>query len=420
LTTIFLRQGHYALDPGNIAAYPPTDITVERIGDLVSAESRHAAGQHDSRPCATGGIMKATRQLHDLGQSLWLDNITRGLLTDGTLRRYIREFSVTGLTSNPTIFDKAIKEGGSYDAAIRQKAADGKSGEALFFELALADLMEAADLFRPVHDSTGGVDGWVSLEVSPLLANDTAGTINAVAQLHRRAQRPNLFIKIPGTPEGVPAIEESIFSGVPVNVTLLFSHEQYIAAAEAYMRGIERRIAAGIDPEVGSVASIFVSRWDAAVKDKGPQQLRNRLGIAIAKRAYKAYREFLASPRWRKLVVAGARSQRLLWASTGTKDPDAPDTLYIEALAAPDTINTIPDKTLHAFADHGELKGALPVDGGDAEEMLAEFTRIGVDAAALAGQLQREGVQSFDKSWRDLMDRIASKSGTLETVDQVR
>jgi transaldolase len=420
LTTIFLRQGHYALDPGNIAAYPPTDITVERIGDLVSAESRHAAGQHDSRPCATGGIMKATRQLHDLGQSLWLDNITRGLLTDGTLRRYIREFSVTGLTSNPTIFDKAIKEGGSYDAAIRQKAADGKSGEALFFELALADLMEAADLFRPVHDSTGGVDGWVSLEVSPLLANDTAGTINAVAQLHRRAQRPNLFIKIPGTPEGVPAIEESIFSGVPVNVTLLFSHEQYIAAAEAYMRGIERRIAAGLDPEVGSVASVFVSRWDAAVNDKVPQQLRNRLGIAIAKRAYKAYREFLASPRWRKLVVAGARSQRLLWASTGTKDPDAPDTLYIEALAAPDTINTIPDKTLHAFADHGELKGALPVDGGDAEEMLAEFTRIGVDAAALAGQLQREGVQSFDKSWRDLMDRIASKSGTLETVDQVR
>jgi transaldolase len=362
--------------------------------------------------------MKATRQLHDLGQSLWLDNITRGMLTDGTLRRYIREFSVTGLTSNPTIFDKAIKEGGFYDAAIRQKAADGKSGEALFFALALADLMEAADLFRPVHDSTGGVDGWVSLEVSPLLANDTAGTINAVAQLHRRAQRPNLFIKIPGTPEGVPAIEESIFIGVPVNVTLLFSHEQYIAAAEAYMRGIERRIAAGLDPEVGSVASIFVSRWDAAVKDKVPQQLRNRLGIAIAKRAYKAYRELLASPRWRKLVVAGARSQRLLWASTGTKDPDAPDTLYIEALAAPDTINTIPDKTLHAFADHGELKGVLPVDGGDAEEMLAEFTRIGVDDAALAAQLQREGVESFDKSWQDLMDRIASKSATLETIDQ--
>ena len=362
--------------------------------------------------------MKPTQQLHDFGQRLWLDNITRGLLTDGTLRRYISEFSVTGLTSNPTIFDNAIKEGGLYDAAIQQKTTEGKSGEALFIELALEDLILAADLFRPVHDSTGGVDGWVSLEVSPLLASDTAGTINAVAQLHRRAQRPNLFIKIPGTPEGVPAIEESIFAGVPVNVTLLFSREQYIAAAEAYMRGIERRIAAGLDPEVGSVASIFVSRWDAAVKDKVPRQLRNRLGIAIAKRAYKAYRELLASPRWRKLVVAGARSQRLLWASTGTKDPDAPDTLYIEALAAPDTINTIPDKTLHAFADHGELKGVLPVDGGDAEEVLAEFTRIGVDDAALAAQLQREGTESFDMSWRDLMARIASKSATLKTVDQ--
>ena len=362
--------------------------------------------------------MKPTQQLHDLGQSLWLDNITRGLLTDGTLRRYIHEFSVTGLTSNPTIFDKAIKDGGFYDAAIRQKTVAGKSGEALFFELALADLIEAADLFRPVHDSTGGVDGWVSLEVSPLLANDTAGTISAVAQLYRRAQRPNLFIKIPGTPEGVLAIEESIFAGVPVNVTLLFSREQYLASAEAYMRGIERRIVEGLDPEVGSVASIFVSRWDVAVKDKVPQQFRNRLGIAIAKRSYKAYRELLAGPRWQKLAAAGARPQRLLWASTGTKDPNASDTLYIEALAAPDTINTIPDKTLHAFADHGELKGVLPVDGGDAEEVLAEFARLGVDDATLAAQLQRDGTESFDKSWQDLMHRIDSKSAKLETVDQ--
>lgn len=362
--------------------------------------------------------MKPTQQLHDLGQSLWLDNITRGLLTDGTLRRYIREFSVTGLTSNPTIFDKAIKEGGFYDDAIRKKTAEGKSGEALFFDLALEDLIQAADLFRPIHDSTGGVDGWVSLEVSPLLADDTARTINAVAQLHRRAQRPNLFIKIPGTIEGVPAIEESIFAGVPVNVTLLFSREQYTAAAEAYMRGIERRIAAGLDPEVGSVASIFVSRWDVAVKDKVPQRLRNRLGIAIAKRAYKAYRELLAAPRWRKLAAAGARPQRLLWASTGTKDPNASDTLYIEALAAPDTINTIPDKTLHAFADHGELTDVLPVDGGDAEEVLAEFARLGVDDATLAAQLQGEGTESFDQSWQDLMGRIASKSATLATGDQ--
>ncbi len=362
--------------------------------------------------------MNATRQLRDLGQSLWLDNITRGLLMDGSLRRYISEFSVTGLTSNPTIFDKAIQEGGFYDAAIRQKTVEGKSGEALFFALALEDLIQAADLFRPIHDSTGGVDGWVSLEVSPLLANDTAGTIDAAAQLHRRAQRPNLFIKIPGTPAGVPAIEESIFAGVPVNVTLLFSREQYIAAAEAYMRGVERRIAAGLDPQVGSVASIFVSRWDVAVKGKVPERLRNRLGIAIAKRAYKAYRELLASPRWQGLAAAGARPQRLLWASTGTKDPNAPDTLYIEALAAPDTIDTIPDKTLHAFADHGELTGVLPVDGGDAEEVLAEFARSGVDDATLAAQLQREGTESFDKSWHDLMTRIASKSATLATVDQ--
>lgn len=357
--------------------------------------------------------MKTTVQLHDLGQSLWLDNITRGLLADGTLLRYIRELSVTGLTSNPTIFDKAINEGDFYDAAIRRETAEGKSGEALFFALALADLIEAADLFRPVHDSTGGVDGWVSLEVSPLLANDTAGTIRAAAELHRRARRPNLFIKIPGTAAGIPAIEESIFAGVPINVTLLFSGEQYVAACEAYQRGIERRIAAGLDPCVGSVASVFVSRWDVAVKDKIPSALRNRLGIAVATRAYKAYRAGLAAPRWQRLAAAGARPQRLLWASTGTKDPEASDTLYIEALAAPDTISTFPDATLRAFADHGVLRGALPADGGDAEEVLGEFERAGIDVAALAARLQREGTESFDKSWRDLMDRIASKSTEL-------
>ena len=361
--------------------------------------------------------MKSTQQLHDLGQSLWLDNITRGLLADGTLQRYISELSVTGLTSNPTIFDKAIKDTAFYDDAIRQKTTEGKSGEALFFELALEDLTQAADLFLPVHDATGGVDGWVSLEVSPLLANDTASTIKEAAQLHARAQRTNLFIKIPGTPEGIPAIEESIFAGVPVNVTLLFSAEQYMAAAGAYMRGLERRIVAGLDLKVESVASIFISRWDVAVKDKVPQALRNRLGIAVAKRTYKAYRDLLASPHWLKLVAAGARPQRLLWASTGTKDPEASDTLYIEALAAPDTINTIPEKTLLAFADHGEVKGALPVDGGDAEEVLAEFNRIGVDYAALAAQLQREGTESFDKSWQDLMDCIAAKSAGLKKVD---
>ncbi|MDQ2665147.1 MAG: transaldolase [Gemmatimonadota bacterium] len=353
--------------------------------------------------------MTVTRQLHDLGQSIWLDNITRGILDDGTLERYIREWSVTGLTSNPSIFDHAFKSGDAYDAAIRRESAAGKSGESLFFDLAIEDLQRAADLFRPVHDRTNGVDGWVSLEVSPLLAYDTAGTIDAAAELHGRAQRPNLFIKIPGTAEGAAAIEASIFAGVPVNVTLLFSAEQYVAAAEAYMRGIERRIAEGRDPRIGSVASIFVSRWDVAVKDKVPPALRNRLGIAIAKRTYREYRAVLASPRWRALEAAGAQPQRLLWASTSTKDPNAPDTLYVEALAAPDTINTMPGKTLAAFADHGHLSGVMPVNGGDAEDVLAEFTRAGVNDATLAAQLQREGADSFDESWKDLLACLATK-----------
>jgi transaldolase len=353
--------------------------------------------------------MNAAQKLHKLGQSLWLDNITRALLTSGTLSRYIREFAVTGLTSNPTIFDQAIKSAGSYDDAIRKKADEGKSGESLFFELALEDLTQAADLFRPIYDATGGVDGWVSLEVSPLLAGDAAGTITAAARLHARADRPNLFIKIPGTRAGIPAIEESIFAGVPINVTLLFSREHYIAAAEAYMRGVERRIAAGLDPKVASVASIFISRWDVAVKNKVSAGFRNRLGIAIAMRTYKAYRDLLASKRWQNLAASGAWPQRLLWASTGTKDPAASDTLYLEALAAPDTINTIPEKTLRAFAEHGEVDKVLPADEGYAEAVLAEFTREGVNIEDLAAHLQREGTDAFAKSWSDLMSRIASK-----------
>ena len=364
--------------------------------------------------------MKATQQLQDLGQSLWLDNITRELLISGTLRRYINEFSVTGLTSNPTIFDNAIKDGSTYDDAIRQKAAAGKSGEALFFELALEDLIQAAELFSPVYEATGGIDGWVSLEVSPLLANDTAGTVKAAAELYGRAKRPNLFIKIPGTRAGIAAIEQAIFAGVPVNVTLLFSREQYLAAAEAYMRGIDRRVDAGLDPRVESVASIFVSRWDVAVNGKVAHDLQNRLGIAIAKRAYQAYRELLASSRWRKLVAAGARPQRLLWASTGTKDPAASDTLYIEALAAPDTINTMPEKTLLAFADHGKVTGELPADGGDADKLLDEFARAKIDDSALAAELQREGTQSFDKSWSSLMACIAQKSAVLKKIPQAK
>jgi len=362
--------------------------------------------------------MKATQKLHDLGQSLWLDNITRKLLTSGTLGRYINELSVTGLTSNPTIFEHAIKEADFYDDAIRQKALVGKSGEALFFELALEDLTQAADLFRPVHDATDGVDGWVSLEVSPLLADDTAATIKAAVELHAQSQRPNIFIKIPGTPEGIVAIEETIFAGVPVNVTLLFSREHYIAAAEAYMRGIERRITAGLAPRVACVASLFISRWDVAVKDKVPEVLRNRLGIAIAKCTYKAYCDLLASKRWQTLADAGARPQRLLWASTGSKDPEVSDTLYIEALSAPGTINTLPEKTLLAFADHGNVRGEMPTDGGDAEAVLAEFAQAGVDNAALAADLQREGTVAFTKSWRDLLDRIAKKTDVFRKTIQ--
>jgi transaldolase len=361
-----------------------------------------------------GGAVKPTQQLHDIGQSLWLDNISRELLKNDTLRRYRDEFSVTGLTSNPTIFDLAIRNSSYYDDSIRKRASTGKSDEELFFELALEDLTEAADLFRPIYNATQGLDGFVSLEVSPLLAYDTARTIQEVAQLHTQSKRPNMMIKIPGTRQGVPAIEESIFAGVPVNVTLLFSREQYTASAEAYMRGIERRIAAGRDPKVHSVASLFISRWDKAVADKVPDTLRNRLGIAIAKRTYKSYRDLLESDRWQKLQKAGARPQRLLWGSTGTKDPAAPDVMYVEGLASPDTINTMPDKTLLAFADHGQIKGVLPRDGGDAEQVLAEFRRAGVNDATLAEELQREGAESFDKSWNDLMNCIVGKRALLK------
>jgi transaldolase len=358
--------------------------------------------------------MKATEMLHNLGQSLWLDNITRDLLNSGTLKRYIGELSVTGLTSNPTIFDHAIKNSSAYDTGIGGKLEQGKSGEALFFDLALEDLTAAADLFRPIHDRTNGVDGWVSLEVSPLLAYDTASTLAAARDLHARAGRPNLFIKIPGTQEGLPAIEEAIFAGVPVNVTLLFSREQYVASAEAFLRGIERRIKAGLNPNVGSVASVFVSRWDAAVAGKVADTLKNRLGIAIAQRTYRAYRELLTSPRWQRAYNAGARPQRLLWASTGTKDPQASDVLYVKALAAPFTVNTMPEGTLKALADHGELGSIMPADGGDCEVVLASFAKAGVNVDALAAQLQTEGAASFVKSWNELMGVITSKSEALK------
>ena len=350
------------------------------------------------------------QKLHALGQSLWIDNITREMLGDATLARYIAEFSVTGLTSNPTIFEHAISESDSYDEQIAELSRQGSSGEALFFELALRDLRRAADLFRPAYNASQGIDGWVSLEVSPDIVNDTTATTAAAARLHAAGARPNLYIKIPGTQAGVGAIEASIFAGIPINVTLLFSREQYLAAAEAYLRGIERRLAAGLDPKVESVASLFVSRWDVAVKDAVPAEYRNRLGIAISKRTYKAYCDLFASTRWQKLAAAGAHPQRLLWASTGTKDPAARDTLYLEALAAPDTIATIPDKTLKAFADHGRVGAVLQPDGGDAEAVIAEFRKLGIDDDALASRLQQEGADSFEKSWQSLLSGIATKS----------
>ncbi len=358
-------------------------------------------------------MMNSTQKLHNIGQSLWLDNITRGLLTSGTLGKYIRDFSVTGLTSNPTIFEHAIGKSADYDAAIRQKVSEGKSGEWLFFELAIEDLRKAADLFLPIHELTNGVDGWVSLEVSPLLANDTAGTLTAARALHAGADRPNLFIKIPGTAEGLPAIEQAIFEGLPVNVTLLFSSEQYVAAAEAYMRGIERRITAGLNPAVGSVASMFISRWDVAVAETSPPEIRNQLGIAVAALTYKAYRVLVDSPRHQRILNEGGRRQRLLWASTGTKDSSASDTLYVQSLAAPCTINTMPEKTLNAFAQHGKLGPNLPESHHDCFEVLARFHKAGIDVHALGNLLQQEGAEGFIKSWNGLLKSIAFKSHAL-------
>ena len=358
--------------------------------------------------------MKATQQLHNLGQSLWLDNITRDLLNNGTLERYIAELAITGLTSNPTIFDHAIKNSSSYDRAIRDYASKGKSGEELFFELALEDLTRAADLFRPIHDRTNGLDGWVSLEVSPLLAHNTASTLAEAKQLFARANRPNLLIKIPGTKEGLPAIEEAIFAGIPVNVTLLFSPEQYRAVAEAYMRGIERRIDAGLNPKVGSVASVFVSRWDTAVAGKGPPELTNRLGIAIARRTYQEYVKLLGSSRWQRAFNEGAIPQRLLFASTGTKDPKASDTLYVESLAVPLTVNTMPEGTLQALADHGKVDGVITKDANDTARTLDDFVKAGVNLSALGAQLQEEGATSFVKSWNDLLNVLSSKTAALQ------
>ena len=414
VTTVFVRQGSYAHDPAASRCFAGRrcdDRTHRRPARFCRAAD--AGSLASSYVWLGGDAVKPTKQLHDLGQSLWLDNVTRELLDSGTLQRYIDELSVTGLTSNPTIFNNAIEKSTSYDADISRAAPSAKSREDLFFELALADLTRAADLFKPVFTRTDGIDGWVSLEVSPLLAHDTKSTLAATRNLHQRGDRDNLFIKIPGTTEGLPAIEAAIFAGVPINVTLLFSREQYVAAAEAYLRGVERRIDAGLNPAVPSVASLFVSRWDVAVNGKVPAELTNRLGIAIARRAYRAYLELLASPRFQRAFNAGARPQRLLWASTGTKDPKASDILYVKALAAPFTINTMPEGTLKAFADHGEVGETLPADGGDCEAVLASFVKAGIDIDALAARLQNEGAASFVKSWNELMACIEGKSARM-------
>lgn len=357
--------------------------------------------------------MSATRDLHDLGQSLWLDNITRDMLGDGTLASHISDRDVTGLTSNPTIFEHAVAAGDAYDGSIRASVEAGKDGEGAFFDLALEDITRAADLFRPIHDKTDGVDGFVSLEVSPQLVRDTEATLAQAKELHARGDRPNLFIKIPGTPEGLPAIEEAIFAGIPVNVTLLFDARQYLAAADAYLRGIERRVEAGLNPQVASVASIFISRWDVAVKDSAPEGYKNRLGIAVVQQAYVAYLELIGSARVQRLQNEGARPQRALWASTGTKDPEASDTLYIEAFASPLTVNTMPEKTLLAFADHGKVGEPLARDGGDSEQVLQAFEDSGTDVGALAERLQQEGADAFQKSWDSLLEQIATKSQAL-------
>ena len=357
--------------------------------------------------------MTPTRDLHELGQSLWLDNITRDLLTSGGLADLVAQRDITGLTSNPTIFEHAVANGDAYDATIRASAERGRDGEETFFDLALEDVTAAADVFRPVHDRTDGVDGYASLEVSPLLAHDTGASVAQAKELHARAARPNVFIKIPGTPEGNPAIEEAIFAGVPINVTLLFDRDQYLASADAYMRGIERRVAAGLNPRVDSVASVFISRWDVAVKDSSPDGYKNRLGIAVVQQAYLAYLQTLQSPRWERLANEGARPQRALWASTGTKDPDASDTLYIEAFASPLTVNTMPEKTLHAFADHGRVGAPLARDGGDSEDVIAAFAAAGTSVDTLALKLQQDGAEAFVASWQSLLERIAAKSATL-------
>ncbi len=357
--------------------------------------------------------MNPNQELHDAGQSIWIDSITREMVNSGTLKHYIDDLAVTGLTSNPSIFDKALQGSADYDAQIQELLDAGRSGEDLFFELAITDLQAAADLFARVHEETDGVDGMVSLEVSPELAYDTDKTTAAAADLAARADRPNLFIKIPGTEQGLPSIHDTIAAGIPVNVTLLFDQHQYLAQSDAYMRGIEDRIENGLDPAVTSVASIFVSRWDVAIAGKVPDELADGLGITASVKTYAVHNEVYESERWQKLATKGARPQRLLFASTSTKDPSWDDTRYVKALAAPDTVNTMPEETVLAFADHGEVGEMVPPDGGDVDARLAAYEEAGIDVDALGAQLQTEGAEKFVASWTDLLSCIEGKTSDV-------
>lgn len=350
-----------------------------------------------------------TFNLHRQGVSLWLDNITRKMLDNGVLQQYITEFSVTGLTSNPSIFEAAIAKTGDYDEAIRKGSNDGLSDEEVFFNLAIEDIQRAADLFLPAYKATNGLDGYVSIEVSPLLAFDAENTIKAAKAIHDKVNRPNVFIKIPGTRQGLRAIERSIAEGIPINVTLLFSAEQYEAAANAYLKGVESRIEKGLNPDIRSVASVFISRWDKAVADKTPDGLKNKLGLAVSHKIYYSYLIFLGSQRIHKAMNSGVMPQRLLWASTGTKDPNASDILYVKNLVVPYTVNTIPENTLHAFADHGDSSQLMPGNIIEAEEIISQFKDLSVDYFQLAEQLQSEGAEAFRKSWYNLLESIALK-----------
>jgi transaldolase len=359
-----------------------------------------------------GAELNPAQRLHALGQSLWLDSISRLMLRSGALARYVSELAVTGLTSNPTILGHAMAAGSDYDHSLARLVDAGVTdAQDLVYSLALEDLAEAAALFRPAWERTAGVDGYVSLEVPPDVAYDAQATIALARRLHDQAGFPNLLVKIPGTPPGLTAMEETITAGIGVNVTLLFSDTHYLRTADAYLRALERRRAAGLDLNVPSVASVFISRWDAAADPLLPPALHGRLGLAMAQKTYSSHLQLLSDKRWQTLAEAGARPQRVLWASTSTKDPDLPDSYYLGRLAAPDTIDTVPEKTLLAFADHGDPDQRLAPDYAAAERTISAIADAGVDVDILAERLQRQGAGAFGADWAALLDAMREKAG---------